>query len=76
MTIEKNSRIEIGKTPAEDSCGDACCKITNGNPVYEEPNNCFDKIANIVYNIDQTTENNNELSTTNDSEGKPPTQST
>lgn len=73
MTIEKNSRIEIGKTPAEDSCGEACCKITDGNPVYEEPNNCFDKIANIVYNIDAKAD---ELSTTRKSENKPPTKST
>jgi hypothetical protein len=73
MTIEKNSRIEIGKTPAEDGHGESCCKITKGNPVSEEPNNCFDKIANIVYNIDST---DDEFSTTRKSENKPPTKST
>ena len=48
--MEKNSRVEIGKTPAEDCSGESCCKIVNGNPVKTVDNNCFDKIANLVYN--------------------------
>ena len=61
--IEKNSRVEVGKTPAEDSDGKVCKRIVNGTPVYEDVDNCFDKIANLVYkrcDKDDTDEDNTE----------------
>ena len=31
--MKKNSRIEVGKTPADDSDGKKCTHIKGGNPV-------------------------------------------
>tara|TARA_B100000035_G_C20682090_1_gene414465 strand:- start:96 stop:302 length:207 start_codon:yes stop_codon:yes gene_type:complete len=47
--MEKNSRVEVGKTPAEDGGGEPCKKIVKGNPVLGAGDNCFDKVANLVY---------------------------
>ena len=47
--MEKNSRIELGKTPSEDGEGESCRKIIQGKPVTERSNNCFDKVANLMY---------------------------
>jgi hypothetical protein len=51
--MEKNSRVEIGKTPAEDGEGEPCNKIVKGNPVIKDSDNCFDKVANLVYKHSQ-----------------------
>jgi len=60
----KNSKIEVGKTPAENSNGSKCDDIVNGNPVKKSAssNNCFDKVSSIVFNIeDQNDESNTEI---------------
>ena len=52
--MEKNSRIEIGKTPAEDVDGKVCTHIVDGTPVSDasvSKDNCFDKVAKLVYNV-------------------------
>ena len=48
--MEKNAKIEVGKTPAEDGKGQPCKHIVDGVPLIDKAHdNCFDKIANLVY---------------------------
>jgi len=49
--MKKNSRIEVGKTPADDSDGKKCTHIKDGNPVIKSADNCFEKISSLVYNV-------------------------
>lgn len=51
--MEKNGRIEIGKTPAEDVSGKPARHIVMGNPVHnedgEEHENSFEKISFMLH---------------------------
>lgn len=48
--MNKNAKIELGKTPAEDGSGQPCKHIVKGRPLLDKgSDNCFDKIANLVY---------------------------
>lgn len=48
--MNKNAKIELGKTPAEDGMGQPCKHIVKGTPLLDKASdNCFDKIANLVY---------------------------
>ena len=70
----KNSKIEVGKTPAENANGEVCDDIVDGNPVKKccGSNNCFDKVSSIVFNIeDQNDESVSEVQDDKTSGSKP-----
>ena len=49
--MEKTGKINIGKTPAEDTSGKKCRRIKDGTPLYDlegSDENSFDKIASLV----------------------------
>jgi len=54
--MEKNSRVEIGKTPAEDVPGKKTRLIKDGQPLYKpggKSSNCISKVASLM-DLDQT----------------------
>ena len=54
--MEKNSRVEVGKTPAEDVPGKKTRVIKNGQPLYKydgKSSNCISNVASLM-DLDQT----------------------
>jgi hypothetical protein len=54
--MEKNSRVEVGKTPAEDMPGKKTRVIKDGQPLYNSNSintNCISKVASLL-DLEQT----------------------